>query len=302
MDIIFYLLGVIFAILSGILNNYGTVLQKKVVNKFRENPKFMTSLIKNPLWLFGLVLQIIIGGIFFFIAQLYIGPTLIPGLMGAGLIVLAIGSVKIVGEELKFSEVIGIILMVIAIALIGFSNMAIDVNAQNFLDLNLILRIFLFTTILYILAAIFYYMQLKNVYPGLSLAIYSGFMFALSNFWISPLMGVIASIFGGLAHPIEIILFIVSLGFLALTNVFGTTTIQKSFRVGQASNLIPIQQVPIQIAPVFYFLSVYLLQIPNLLSLFFLITGIGLVIISSFLLGKRQTQIEKLEFEKLEQT
>lgn len=295
MDLLSYLLGVVFAVLSGVLNNYGTVLQKKVVNKFRENPKFMTSLIKNPLWLFGLILQIIIGGIFFFIAQLYIGPTLIPGLMGAGLIVLAIGSVKIVGEELKISEIIGIVLMVIAIALIGFSNMAIDVNAQNFLDLNLILRIFIFTIVLYALAAVFYFMQLRNIYRGLSLAIYSGFMFALSNFWISPLMGVIAPIFEGLAHPIEITLFIVSLGFLIITNLFGTITIQKSFRVGQASNLIPIQQVPIQIAPVFYFLSVYLLQIPNAISLFFLISGIALVIVSSFLLGKRQTQLEKLE-------
>ena len=295
MDLLSYLLGVFFAVLSGVLNNYGTVLQKKVVNKFRENPKFMTSLIKNPLWLFGLILQIIIGGIFFFIAQLYIGPTLIPGLMGAGLIVLAIGSVKIVGEELKLSEIIGIILMVIAIALIGFSNMAIDVNAQNFLDLQLILRIFIFTIVLYALAAVFYFMQLRNIYRGLSLAIYSGFMFALSNFWISPLMGVIAPIFEGLAYPIEIIIFTVSIGFLIITNLFGTITIQKSFRVGQASNLIPIQQVPIQIAPVFYFLSVYLLQIPNLISLFFLISGIALVIVSSFLLGKRQTQLEKLE-------
>ena len=295
MDLLSYLLGVFFAVLSGVLNNYGTVLQKKVVNKFRENPKFMTSLIKNPLWLFGLILQIIIGGIFFFIAQLYIGPTLIPGLMGAGLIVLAIGSVKIVGEELKLSEIIGIILMVIAIALIGFSNMAIDVNAQNFLDLYLILRIFIFTIVLYALAAVFYFMQVRNIYRGLSLAIYSGFMFALSNFWISPLMGVIAPIFEGLAYPIEIIIFTVSIGFLIITNLFGTITIQKSFRVGQASNLIPIQQVPIQIAPVFYFLSVYLLQIPDAISLFFLISGIALVIVSSFLLGKRQTQLEKLE-------
>ena len=295
MDLLSYLLGVFFAVLSGVLNNYGTVLQKKVVNKFREHPKFMTSLIKNPLWLFGLILQIIIGGIFFFIAQLYIGPTLIPGLMGAGLIVLAIGSVKIVGEELKLSEIIGIILMVLAIALIGFSNMAIDVSAQNFLDLQLILRIFIFTIVLYALAAVFYFMQLRNIYRGLSLAIYSGFMFALSNFWISPLMGVITPLFEGYSQPLEIIIFIVSIGFLIITNLFGTITIQKSFRVGQASNLIPIQQVPIQIAPVFYFLSVYLLQIPNAISLFFLISGIALVIASSFLLGKRQTQLEKLE-------
>jgi len=78
-----YLFGVILAILSGVVNNYGTVVQKKIVNKYREDTKFMKSLIKNPTWLFGLILQTIIDGILFFIAQIYIGPTLIPGLMGA---------------------------------------------------------------------------------------------------------------------------------------------------------------------------------------------------------------------------
>ncbi len=59
-----YVLGVSLAIISGILNNYGTVLQKKVVNKFRTEPDFMKKVVKNGLWLWGLVLQIIIGSAF----------------------------------------------------------------------------------------------------------------------------------------------------------------------------------------------------------------------------------------------
>jgi len=295
MDPSLYWLGVFLAILSGITNNYGTVLQKKVVNRFRDDSKFMRSLVKNPLWLIGLILQTIIGGILFFVAQIFIGPTLIPGLMAAGLIVLAIGSVKIVGEELKILEIIGIMIMVIAITFIGFSNMAIDIDDQNFLEISLFLRIMIFTIILFIISGILYFLQSKGIYTGISLAIYSGFMFALSNFWVSPLMGVLSHIFSGSANLTEIILFIVSLVILTLTNIFGITTIQKSFREGQASNLIPIQQVPIQIAPVFYFLVVYLLPIPSGFSLLFLIIGIILVIVSSFLLGKRQTQIEKIK-------
>lgn len=295
MDPSLYWLGVFLAILSGITNNYGTVLQKKVVNRFRDDSKFMRSLVKNPLWLIGLILQTIIGGILFFVAQIFIGPTLIPGLMAAGLIVLAIGSVKIVGEELKITEIIGIMIMVIAITFIGFSNMAIDIDDQNFLEISLLLRIMIFTIILFIISGILYFLQSKGIYTGISLAIYSGFMFALSNFWVSPLMGVLSHIFSGSANLTEIILFIVSLVILTLTNIFGITTIQKSFREGQASNLIPIQQVPIQIAPVFYFLVVYLLPIPSGFSLLFLIIGIILVIVSSFLLGKRQTQIEKIK-------
>jgi hypothetical protein len=136
---------------------------------------------------------------------------------------------------------------------------------------------------------------MKNISKGISLAIYSGFQFALSNFWISPVMGVIAHVFDGTAQLLEIIIFIIAILILTSTNIFGITSIQKAFREGQASNLIPIQQVPIQIAPPFYYIAVFLLPIQDVLSIFFLTIGIVLVIISSFLLGKRQAQIEKIK-------
>jgi drug/metabolite transporter (DMT)-like permease len=295
MDILFYWLGVFLAIASGVSNNYGTVLQKKVVNKYKDDSKFFRNLVKNPLWLFGLVLQLGIGAILFLIAQLFIGPTLIPGLMGAGLIVLAIGAVRIVGEHLKASEVLGIILMIVAIAFIGFSNMNIDLSQQDFLSIELFYRTLLFTGLIYFLSFILYILYKKDISKGISLSVYSGFQFALSNFWIGPLMGVLISVFGGKASLLEIILFILALIILTSTNIVGTSSIQKAFREGQASNLIPIQQVPIQIAPVFYYIAVFLLPIPNILSLVFLIIGIISVIISSFLLGRRQAQIETVK-------
>jgi hypothetical protein len=294
MDILFYWLGVVLAIASGVSNNYGTVLQKKVVNKYKDDSKFFRRLIKNPLWLFGLVLQYGIGSILYFMAQLFIGPTLIPGLMSAGLIVLAIGAVRIVGEYLKATEVLGIILMMTAIAFIGFSNMNIDLSQQNFLDLDLFYRTLLFTGIIYFFAFLLYFLYIKDIAKGISLSLYSGFQFALSNFWVGPLIGVLISILSGKAAILELILLILAISILTLTNIFGTSSIQKAFREGQASNLIPIQQVPIQIAPVFYYLAVFLLPIPNILSLLFLIVGITLVVISSFLLGRRQAQIEKV--------
>ncbi|MFX1498107.1 MAG: DMT family transporter [Promethearchaeota archaeon] len=295
MSFLLYWLGVVMAILSGVTNNFGTVLQKKVVNEFKDSSKFFRSLIKNRLWLIGLIFQLAIGAVLFLIAQMFIGPTLIPGLMAAGLIVLAIGSVKIANEQLKMLEIIGIILMIIAITFIGFSSMEIDVGSLNFFEFGLIFRIMIFTIIIYILAAICYILQLKNVSKGISLAVYSGFQFALSNFWISPIMGVLVHVFDGTAQLLEIIIFILAILILISTNIFGTSSIQKAFREGQASNLIPIQQVPIQIAPPFYYIAVFLLPIQDALSLFFLIIGIVLVIISSFLLGKRQAQIEKIK-------
>ena len=96
-----YITGVFLAIIAGSINNIGLVLQKKVVNEVSEEAKFFRSLVKKPLWITGLLMELIIGSVFFMIAQIYIGPALIPGLMAFGLIFLAIGSVKIVGETLK---------------------------------------------------------------------------------------------------------------------------------------------------------------------------------------------------------
>ena len=294
MDQILYWFGMLMAILSGISNNYGTVLQKKVVNRFREADKFFKNLVKNPTWLIGLVLQNGVGAVLFFIAQIYIGPTLIPGLMAAGLIVLAIGAVKIVGERLNTAEIIGIIIMILGISLLGFSNMVVDIANENFSDMALFTRIMIFTLVIYGLAFFFYFLQLRNKFRGISLAIYSGFQFSLSNFWVSPLMGIIFLVFQGGASILEFILFILSVIILLCTNIFGITSIQKAFKEGQASNLIPIQQVPIQIIPPFYFISVFMLPINDISSLFLLISGIIFILISSFLLGKRQAQLEKI--------
>jgi drug/metabolite transporter (DMT)-like permease len=294
MDLIFYLFGMLMAILSGISNNYGTVLQKKVVNRFRDADKFFKNLVKNPIWLVGLLLQNGVGAVLFFIAQIYIGPTLIPGLMAAGLIVLAIGAVRIVGEKLNTAEIIGIIIMILGIALLGFSNMVVDIADENFSDMFLFTRIMIFTLVIYGLAFFFYFLQLRNKFKGISLAIYSGFQFSLSNFWVSPLIGIIFLVFQGSASILEFILFVFSVIILTCTNIFGITSIQKAFIEGQASNLIPIQQVPIQLIPPFYFISVFMLPINNISSLFLLIMGIIFILISSFLLGKRQAQLEKI--------
>ncbi len=290
-----YWLGVVYAILSGICNNIGSVIQKKVVNERSDDSKFFRSLIKDPLWLVGLVLQLGIGSALFILAQAYIGPTLIPGLMASGLIFLAIGSIKIVREKLNLSEYLGIFIMIIATAFIGFSNMEINVAMIDFLQMSLIIRISIFTISMFVLSIILEIMQRKKISKGISLAVLSGIMFVLSNFWISPLMGVITHVFNGTAVLAETIIFVAAAILLIVTNIFGLSKIQEAFREGQAGNLIPIQQVPIQVALPFYYLTVFFLPLPDIYSLLFLIIGLGLVIVSTFLLARRQAQIEKIK-------
>ena len=296
-----YWFGVFLAITSGVVNNFGTVLQKKVVNDVPQehrDDKFYSTLLKNRLWLFGLILQNGIGAIFFMWAQIYVGPALIPGLMAAGLIVLALGSLKIVGEELELPEVIGIFLMIGAITMLGFSSMAIDIADYEVLNLDFLVRVGLFTFGCFAFMIVFEIGQRRTTldsYKGLYLAIVSGFCFALANFWVFPLMATIVRVFEMVAVLGEVAIFVFASVLLTVTNIYGIKYIQDSFKVGRASILIPIQQIPIQITPALVYLIVFLLVPPGIVELSFFLCAIVLIIISSFLLAKRQAQIEGIQ-------
>lgn len=297
MDATVYTIGVTFAIISGIINNLGAVLQKKVVNdKSDEDSKLMKNLIKSPLWLIGLLMQLAIGSVFFILAQLYIGPALIPGLMAAGLIVLIIGSVYIVGESLKKVEIIGILLMILGITFLGFSELSIDIVNTNLMDLAFVINVVVFTVVFSLIAIICEIIAKKDKRLfGILLAISSGCMFGLSNFWISPLMSVFAKVFEETASWGELIWFISAAIILPLVNLIGIARIQTAFTKGQASNLIPIQQVPIQISPIIVYFFVFLLATSSIISTIYMLVGIFLIILSSFLLGRRQTQMDEIK-------
>jgi len=290
-----YLLGVSLAIISGVLNNIGTVMQKKVINRFRGEPDYMKKALKNGMWLFGLVLQIIIGSAFFMAAQLFIGPALIPGLMAAGLIVLVIGSVKLVGESLNKSEIIGIAIMILGVFLLGLSETSVDIAGTDVMETGYLIRTSVFSGVIIILAVTLYIWQWKDSrWRAILLSIVSGFQFALTNYWISPLMAIIEDVFTGNARLGQIILFIISSIILVVANIIGIGTLQKAFTTSQASNLVPIQQVPIQILPLAVYFYVFLETPSKISSYIFMITGVIAIIISSFLLGKRQAQVEEI--------
>jgi len=295
MDYSSYVLGIIFGILAGFFSNLGSVLQKKVVNELpKDELRFFRSLIKKPLWLMGLISGIGIGTIFVLSAQTLIGPALFPGISAAsGLIVLAIGSVKIVGENLKKEEIMGILMMIIAITLLGLSELQIKIVETDFLAFDFIIRMIIFTTAIIIISLSFELLQKKSKrFRGVLLAIFSGCMFSLSSFFVSPLLATITKvIFLGIFNLGELILFIISSTILVLVNMIGIMKIQQSFKYGQASNLIPLQVLPVQISPIFIYFFVFLLIAPSIVSIIYLVLGIILIISGSYLLAKRQAQL-----------
>ncbi|WXG43715.1 MAG: hypothetical protein WED04_06700 [Promethearchaeati archaeon SRVP18_Atabeyarchaeia-1] len=295
-----YLIGVLAAILGGSISSVGVILQKRVVNKVHsgdKEKKFFRSLVKNPVWLLGLILGTFAPAVFVITAQLYIGPALTPGLMSAGLIVLAIGSVRINNEHLDRSDYAGIILMIAAIFFLGESQLAVpmkdfDLNAQWVLTNSIIYGLILFA-----LCGLFVVIQKRSTsYRTIWLIFAAGCMFAQENFWIAPLSGTVFGAFTGNATSNELIFFVVSSVFLVVAALIAVATQQTAYKYGQASTLNTLQQFPTQISPPIVFLFV-LAQTPRFyysLPLFLLI-GTPLVIVSSYLLARRKVEISNIK-------
>lgn len=293
-----YWLGVLLAILSGLSHFSGMLIEKMIINKLPPDVKLMKSLVRTPLWLFALLIRFGLGSAFFIVAQIFIGPAIIPGLMACGLIVLAIGSVKIIGEKLTVIEIIAILMMIIAITLLGFSELSINLSEFNLLETQFIIRMTIYTSVLTVLGFLLQLMQKKSKrFRGILLALLSGFMFSLSNFWTGVLIGVIAHVFSGVFSIGQLILFIISSIVLVLVNIFGITKMAASLRHGDASKLVPIQNTPTQSTPSIIYFLVFLLPPPSILSVVFFTVAIILIIISSFILGKRQAQMDEIKKE-----
>ena len=152
-----YIIGVTLGILGGILTQSGQLLEKLAVNQIRKDEPekgFMRRLFKNPIWLLGVIFGLGGGTTAYMIAQSMIGPALTPGLMASGLIVLAIGSVRINQEILNASERFGVGLMIAGILLLGLSELRINETQvrTTLADHNAVARIAVFTASLFLIS------------------------------------------------------------------------------------------------------------------------------------------------------
>jgi hypothetical protein len=292
-----YIIGTSMAILCGVLTQFGQLLQKKAVNNLPEavkQTKFMRALLKNPLWITGFVLSMGCGSVFFIIAQNNIGPVLVPGLMASGLIVLAIGSVWMNGENLDAFEITGILLMIVGITLLGLSGLAINAKTviSSLAQSSTITRVTIFSLSLAVLWVLIHFISLRSgERKCMVMGVSNGFPYAISNFWISPLVAVIFLVLNGKGSTSQIVIFVLASVILVGTNVIGMWQTQECFRYGQASNIICVRQVSIQIAPLFVYFYVFALKTPGRASVTYMLSGVTLIIISGFLLGRRREEV-----------
>ncbi len=292
--------GIICALIAAASNNFGIVLQKKVVNQVppeARDKNFFRTLAKNPIWILGVAMQVGLAAVFQLTAQYYIGPTLVPALQGSGLIILAIGSVKINKETLTPGEMLGIFLLVVATALIGFCELHINISEFDFQQVWFFRNALIFT---FIIIGFFILLEICQRKSGayvkaILLSVTSGFMYAASDFWTSPMVGTIGTVFKLEANWTQWSLFVMACVMLVSSNILAIGKTQTAFKYGPASTLIPIRHVPSLISPIFVYYFIYNMMAPKSYSLGFFLISIVLIIIATFLLGKREEQFAQDE-------
>jgi hypothetical protein len=217
---------------------------------------------------------------------------LVPGLSAAGLIVLAAASVKLLGEHLKPSEVLGIVAMVFGVLALGLSSLTIPSREVDFLDADLLLRIAAFTAGLALcwLVSLLMARTTQGTARGLSLAVSGGFMYALSNMWILPLIATIGLVFSGAAQTVQVAVFVAACVMLVATNVAGLRQLQEAYKFAPASKVQPLLQVPNQIVPILLYFVVFR-RVASGAAPVLVTAGVALILLSGFLLARRSTQL-----------
>ena len=316
-----YLWGVIFAVLAGLSNNIGLVLQKLTVNEVEgraggaggadpaagaagtaeaEPAGFFARLLRRPLWVLGLVLGIGVGTVFFLLAQVYAGPALIPGLMASGLIVVPLGSAWFLHEPPTLGDWLGIAALIAAAVLLGLSRLSIDLAAFDILEAGFLRRAAIFSVV--VLAFFLILAAAGSIgrrgrwrgdrnsarWRGENYALRSGLLYVLSNFWVGPFTGTVLRLFQGRFSPALGAMFAFTSAVLVLTNLFGIAELQRAFRLSRASVAVPIQMLPTQVAPAIVYLVVFRLQAPSAGALLLFVPGAVLIVVSSFMLGGSQ--------------
>src|SRR5450759_1212952 len=120
------------------------------------------------------------------------------------------------------------------------------------------------------------------------IALANRFLSCLSDFWINPLLALIAIVLLSHGKPSQIIIFIIACIILVTVATTVTWTNQLAFKYAQASNVVPVAQVPIQIAPILVYFFVFALIPLSSISVVYILTGTFLTIVAGFLLGRRK--------------
>jgi drug/metabolite transporter (DMT)-like permease len=133
------ILGILSMLTGAAINNLGIVLQKRQVNlrSGRGDKRQLSDIglfLRDPVWVLGIVMQTLLIWPFFLYALDTIGVTLAQPLSNSGIIVLVLGLVYFLGEKLKRTEALGVVLLVLSMISIGLGGVSGDITQQSVLN------------------------------------------------------------------------------------------------------------------------------------------------------------------------
>lgn len=280
-----YALGVAAAIIAGLAFNVGLLIQKAAVGRASRDTPLMRSLLKSPVWISGFALQFILGTPLYTLSVGLIGPAIVPGLMSIGLIVLALGAVVIQRERLVPKEIVGIVLVMLAVALFGFTRLSIDVHAASMKNPDLLARAGLFSAVLLAIAFVCAGAARRltasagaravgagaRVESSAALhAARGGVWYNLGNLGLGFITAGLARFGAGAFDPWEIAIFLAAVALTIAGNLYGIAATQHALALGRAAVAIPLQNAVTQVLPVAVFFLVYHPYAPSAASLAFL--------------------------------
>jgi drug/metabolite transporter (DMT)-like permease len=284
-----YWIGVAAAVAAGVTFNLGILIQKLAVMKTSGKEGLMRQLVRSPLWLAGFALQFIIGMPLNMLAQTKIGPAIIPGLMAIGLIVLAIGAVRLAGERIQIVDVAGISLVIAAVIVFGLSRLSVDMQSIDLYEPAFLVRLGAFTMFVAALSLLCHMIQKANArLRGILRTLNAGLLLSQSNLWLGVLMALTARWGAGRFSIPDLLFVILASGIVFAGSMLGIAETQRAFQFGEASRLIPIQYVPSQILPVAAYFAVFALRPATVQALPLAMAGIVLVLFGAILLARRQ--------------
>lgn len=285
-----YAAGALLAVGAGAIFNLGVLVQKRAVNATAGGGALMPRLLRSPTWLAGVAIQFLLGTPLYAAAQLSIGPTLIPGLMATGLVVLALGSPLVVGERVVPSDWAAVGLIVAAVALFGASGLSVDLGGLELHRGTLLYRLAGITALAGAIALALLgaagAASARGARPGALLSLASGLLYALGNLWLGAFMATAERVASGEREGGLVVFGLAGLALVAIANILSMAWLQRAFRHGKAAALVPLQQAPIQILPAVSYFAVFLQTPPRPSSPYLAASGIVLVLAGSALLGR----------------
>jgi hypothetical protein len=311
-----YALGITAAIVAGLAFNIGLLIQKSAVGRAPRDRPLMRSLLKSPVWIAGFALQFILGSPLYTLSVGLIGPAIVPGLMSVGLVVLALGAVLIQKERLAPKEIVGTGLVVVAVALFGFSRLSIDVHAVSLKDPGLLLRAGMFAGVLLAIALgcaeaarrlsaaaargsgsataeVPAAAAAPTERPAALHATRAGVWYNIGNLGLGFITAGLARFGTGIFDAGEIAVFLSAVGLTVGGNMYGIAATQHALTGGRASVVVPLQNAVTQVLPVFVFFLVYRPYVPTAASLVFLGAAGALLLTGAVLLTGRMAAKER---------